>query len=194
MKYFGNAFNLEMIIAATTAVEEVKRAMRDSAIERATQRKEGIKAGLDLALYMEKSKRYIFVGDFFIIPNRAEKVANYAPRVRQRVERLARLNKMDLAPDDQVVEVWITNKDTDNLVDHGIHVHSLTSDDEWIRPTCGLLPLKLIKSVKEGESVDILMPCIRNKLLICRLTAAQRKYRYKNFGSFEDALLVAAGW
>lgn len=150
---------------------------------------EPTKAAYEHAVSIQESSRLIFDGEFFVVPNRAVKLENYAQYVQKRIDMLARSNGIELAPDDEIVEVWIVNEDTDNLVDHGVRVI-----DEWVRPICGLVPLKLIKKMKEGETIGIMMPCNKNKLLSCYLTAAQKKYRYKNFGNFEDALLVAAGW
>lgn len=150
---------------------------------------ESTKAAHEHAVSIQESSRLIFNGEFFVVPNRAGKLENYAQYVQKRIDRLAQFNGIELTPNDEIVEVWIVNEDTDNLVDHGVRVI-----DEWVRPICGLVPLKLIKKMKEGETIGIVMPCNKNKLLYCYLTAAQKKYRYKNFGNFEDALLVAAGW
>lgn len=151
--------------------------------------REPTKAAYEYAMSIQESSRLTFDGEFFVVPNRAVKLGNYAQYVQKRINMLALFNGIELSPDDEIVEVWIVNEDIDNLVDHGVCVI-----DEWVRPICGLVPLKLIKKMKEGETIGIMMPCNENKLLSCYLTAAQKKYRYKNFGNFEDALLVAAGW
>ena len=68
-----------------------------------------------------------------------------------------------------------------------------------------MIPADLLKDLKEGDSVDILLPVycesiesiyddskkdgMYQAVLNAHITAAQKKYRYRRFGNFEDVLI-----
>lgn len=112
-------------------------------------------------------------GDVFIIPNRYH---------------------------DGTAQIWITNNENDNMVDHGFYITANDGNEYYI--PAGELPRRVNKEIlpsSEGISkfvefdVHPLNDGFRKdktvtiKLLIA-LTANQLEYRYRNFGKFEDVL------
>lgn len=135
-------------------------------------------------------------GDVFIIPNSASKVSGYAySETRDRLKDVAVRNGLDANEDFKASEIWIVGTgdlDTENFVDHGAVI-----GDEWVRVKSGLIPCSLIRDVKEGESFTVRLPAYAAKrkgtlddreevIVEMTLTARQKAYRYRNFGTFEE--------
>ena len=77
----------------------------------------------------------------------------------------------------RLVQIWTCSEDSDNWTDHGCPI------DNHVFP--GWLPSWLIRDMKEGDTIEIDLPKFN---AVLRLTAAQLKYRYRRFGTFENVL------
>jgi hypothetical protein len=146
--------------------------------------------------------------DFFIIPNSASRIQDYYSedtQVRRREEatKICSDNNVDFDESkDYMVQTWITSEDlhADNITDHGFHFEE-DGERYWVHAGIGrFIPSNLI-NIKEGETVTLSFNdnevYARNDLdeehpvnvnVILHITAAQTKYRYRNFGKFEDTL------
>lgn len=77
----------------------------------------------------------------------------------------------------RMVQVWITSEESDNWADHGCPI-----DGGYF---ISHLPTWMIGEMKEGNTIYIDLP---NHDAVLKLKAAQLKYRYKRFGTFESVL------
>lgn len=77
----------------------------------------------------------------------------------------------------RMVQVWIVSEESDNWADHGSPI-----DGKFFISN---LPTWMIKDMIEGDTIEIDLP---NHNAVLKLTAAQLKYRYKRFGTFENVL------
>ena len=102
------------------------------------------------------------IGDIFIIPNPALYVW----------EKLfgGFMTKLDAVN----VQVWISSEDCENWGSHAVQNGPMH---------IGYLPLEMLAGVKEGDVIEF-----EKNGYKYQLTAAQKKYRYKNFGTFEEVL------
>jgi hypothetical protein len=150
-------------------------------------------------------------GEIFIIPNHAGLVKDYLFKEEEleRATSLCKANGKEFDENnDWIVETWFLSEEvgSDNIPDHGF---SVNINDKKYRIFSGELsrhiPAKLLPS-KEGEPVSITFENIDayemnhedvrkrfhdnpEKLdITLNLTAAQEKYRYGNFGKFEEVL------
>lgn len=152
--------------------------------------------------------------EIFIIPNRACKLSGILDFAKDKFRKLgedvcASSGTSFDESKDYFVETWITAEEdlgSENLADHGFRIK--LSDNQYVR-VCGGeisrdIPSSLLKDLREGkETVQITFNNLQGKIitnkdydnaveatvnLTLNLTAAQRKYRYRNYGNFEDTL------
>lgn len=126
---------------------------------------------------------FSFSGDVFVIPNRVGTVGKLCEHVQRRVYELAEINKMPIGSEDVLIGLWFVGEETENLVDHGTMFGG-----KHRRAKCNLIPAKLLMGLHEGEMLKINLPCDNGDIIRCEVKAAQKKYRYRSFGSFEDAV------
>jgi hypothetical protein len=90
--------------------------------------------------------------------------------------------KIDLHPNDMLVQVWCTSPDSENWQDHGglqLGGHKLTPGE-----FPGYLPVRLFDGKTEGMTIEI----EAENGEIIELTLSQLKYRYRRFGTFDQVL------
>ena len=141
--------------------------------------------------------------DAFIVPNRINSCLDYSEISRNRVvEHLLQFNKMNDTTCDVVtepmVQLWFTGKDSCNSTDLQSHGFTVGSTRMHLKPWSELVPLSFLRNKTEGETVPIKLTAYVNNItdesketecvvvLNCRL--AQREYRYRREGNFEDCL------
>lgn len=147
-------------------------------------------------------------GDVFIVPNKYSTLTVESKRWYNKNERLAKFEKLanlnnleNFDPDiTKIVEIWVVVPEmTENLHDHGIYL-----DNEQYRALDhSIVPTELFEGKVEGDVVSIIIPLERcfkvpsefglvqtRKQINVKfnLRLAQREYRYRNFGNFEDVL------
>ena len=152
--------------------------------------------------------------EIFIIPNKACKLSGILDFAKDEFRKLgenvcaASGTSFDESKD-YFVETWITAEEdlgSENLADHGFRIK--LSDNQRVYVYSGQIsrniPSSLLKDLKEGkETVQITFNNLQGRIitgkdydnavdatvnLTLNLTGAQRKYRYRNYGNFEDAL------
>lgn len=133
--------------------------------------------------------------EIFIVPNRTSTMGWYRRQhamLEKEVTNLANINNVVIDDYDPVIDTWIVIPGlTENLGDHGI---SLTIDgtDLYMHVETTCIPKSMLPK-KEGESTVITFLARdfskdTTVELCLTLTAAQRKYRYRSFGTFEEVL------
>lgn len=141
--------------------------------------------------------------DMFIIPNSAPLIEDIFEGFRE--SRLLKMTKMcqdngigefnELC--DHVVETWLVGCGADNMSDHGFTITSEDGIDYTIRSLDGRFPSTLLAGIVEGDTFNVKLNDIdavddkdRSVKVDIELeiTAAQGKYRYRNFGDFEYVL------
>lgn len=135
---------------------------------------------------MEKK---IYKADMFIIPNQ---ITVEEKEIKDIIhswwwdryeKRMSHLFGKEVAEKDKgrrrLVQVWITSPECENWSDH---VNNPV--DKEIRFP-GNLPLWMVGNMKEGETIKIDLPEYNATL---ELTAQQLKYRYKDYGTFDNVL------
>ena len=144
--------------------------------------------------------------DLFIIPNKATTPDDYLGRsdvVRSELEHFLQVNghKLEDEPEQIIVETWGVDKGhrSDNVRDHGIFM-DVDDISVSIHPKVTNMPYRIIRDLKEGDTMQITVPTrveytrcsfahkeFETEILI-NATAKQGEYRYRNWGTFEDAL------
>lgn len=148
--------------------------------------------------------------DIFIVPNPLAKIGSFVTESMRKF--VTKVNEMnggeDINPEkSQFVELWYTSTDTDNLVDHGMKFLNKDALKCFMRPEISAMPVSLFKDLKEGETIKL--KAVSNYFIIdqhvarrlmeddkpdgevilnLNLTASQLKYRYKDFGKFEELI------
>ena len=145
-------------------------------------------------------------GDIFVIPNHAGKaedfLGSFSEKMAEYGKKICEANgKMYDEDNDYFVQTWMVSEDagSDNMARHGFDV-DVDGEKYYIWRLEENIPRQLI-DLSEGESatinllgkgyrnsedftndnyVDVMIPVI--------FTAAQTKYRYRNFGNFEDVI------
>ena len=144
--------------------------------------------------------------DVFVIPNHASTADEFIFGKETRKETVSNVcfaNAVSYSPEmDKLIQLWIVSDDlqSDNIEDHGFIYKFNGKEYRCHLPAyCHSLPKTVLPS-KEGETKTVIIPnCIAEERshdadeeiifdLELHLTAAQTKYRYKNFGNFEDAV------
>lgn len=143
--------------------------------------------------------------DGFIIPNTASHLSTYCVGRKELMELMV-LNK--IVGDPVMIQTWLATPLNDNVVDH---LTTITLDGLVIvgRIMCGNIPHELLKDKREGDIVDVIFPFSINSItdeggnslpcetfditVLGHVTLAQKKYRYKTFGTFEQVLERVCG-
>ena len=135
--------------------------------------------------------------DAFIIPNQTSSISNkiflreddsYIIRFKEFCD----INKVEYDDITAVpqVNLWFTNNEIDNIARHNFTINSIKISNTYMS-NIELLPLTLVKGVKESEEFSFLYQYDEpgNEHLVKFVcTAAQTKYRYRMFGTFEEVL------
>lgn len=143
----------------------------------------------------------------FIIPNRASSVGDDAwtsPKLIEWLEKLCELNNTTYDKEnDKLVETWLVEIDDekddpcDNMQDHVFCLEPIKMES---RIKFHYIPEKLIKDFKEGDTFKIKIPIkmfseyrldernSKEAVLELSITANQKDYRYRRFGTFEECL------
>ena len=138
-----------------------------------------------------------FEADFFIIPNNGVRGSEMIGNSFRALEKSWAQFGVKVDIDDMFIQTWFTTEDHDTISDHGLPDEMIGLPCEEIRGGfhqarwAHHVPVELVKELKEGESITL----TSDKEVSIKITAAQKKYRYKGFGSFEDTLktVVARG-
>ncbi len=147
---------------------------------------------------MEKEKR--IQAGAFVIPNSSGLVSNFisdsvGTRVKAQMEEICAQFDMDFDPaNDRLIQMWFHSDElgSDNLEAHGFNYGEDSYDFRY-----GYLPYKILKDVKEGDTLTIEFNCdkldgdfIRTKKvpLTMDVKFEQLPYRYGNKGRFEEAV------
>ena len=147
--------------------------------------------------------------DMFIIPNPAHSLlddwmpAAYAEKM---VYAMANLDKANFNPGltigDKMVQVWYCNDKCENGVRHYPHVTDQDGKRWDIKFDIGeYFPESFAKRLHEGETGKFNIPVTleywdeetdeteeRKAIMLCEITAKQKAYRYRMFGTFEETL------
>ena len=147
--------------------------------------------------------------DMFIIPNPAHSLlddwmpAAYAEKM---VYAMANLDKVNFNPGltigEKMVQVWYCNDKCENGVRHYPHVTDQDGKRWDIKFDIGeYFPESFAKRLHEGETGKFNIPVTleywdeetdeteeRKAIMICEITAKQKAYRYRMFGTFEETL------
>lgn len=148
--------------------------------------------------------------DMFIIPNPAHSLlddwmpAAYAEKM---VYAMANLDKANFNPGltigEKMVQVWYCNDKCENGVRHYPHVTDQDGKRWDIKFDIGeYFPESFAKRLHEGETGKFNIPVTleywdeetdeteeRKAIMLCEITAKQKAYRYRMFGTFEETLM-----
>lgn len=152
-----------------------------------------------------------FNADVFIVPNAINTIDDFFPSVRE--EMIETVKGMYVENGDggriygdtskPLVQLWVSAKDDldcGNLGSHGADIKLEDGKTITILPTrVDHMPVNFFSSLKEGDTVTVVMPykTFREDLQIegmdevelrIHMTLAQKKYRYRDHGTFEDLL------
>lgn len=147
--------------------------------------------------------------DMFIIPNPAHSLlddwmpATYALKMVSTLEKLDRVNfNPGLTIGEKMVQVWYCNDKCENAVRHYPYVVDQDGKRWDIKFEIGeYFPESFAKQLHEGETRKYNIPVIlehwneetdetkeREAIMMCEITAKQKAYRYRMFGTFEETL------
>lgn len=147
--------------------------------------------------------------DMFIIPNPAHSLLDdwmpttYAAEMVSVLDNLDRANfNPGLTIGEKLVQVWYCNDKCENGVRHYPYVTDQDGKRWEIKFEIGeYFPESFAKRLHEGETGKFNIPVIleywneetdeteeRKAIMMCELTAKQKAYRYRMFGTFEETL------
>ena len=149
--------------------------------------------------------------DMFIVPNQVVPMIDdlmsvgYATKQFAKVSRLLLCNGIDefsVSMNEKLVQVWYTNDKCENGVRHDPYVLDQDGHDWDIKFDMGeYLPVCILKEFHEGRTQEVNIPVtlthrdpvthqkiIRDGCMECEITAKQKAYRYRMFGTFEETL------
>lgn len=143
-------------------------------------------------------------GGVFIIPNGLARLSgDYREKDRRAFYEQCRLiddegeHELPTATG-KLVELWyeaVSDLDCDNIVDHGFNIE-LNGERVHLQPESSmtLMPIDIFLGKKEGDIVTIRVPLRKNfedaaTTLTLSMRLAQKDYRYRRFGTFEEVLL-----
>lgn len=147
--------------------------------------------------------------DMFIIPNPAHSLlddwmpAAYAEKMVYAMANLDRANfNPGLTIGEKMVQVWYCNDKCENGVRHYPHVTDQDGKRWDIKFDIGeYFPESFAKRLHEGETGKFNIPVTleywdeetdeteeRKAIMLCEITAKQKAYRYRMFGTFEETL------
>ena len=147
--------------------------------------------------------------DMFIIPNPAHPLLNDWMSTEYAVEKVSALDNLDranfnpgLTIGEKMVQVWYCNDKCQNGVRHYPYVIDQDGKRWDIKFEIGeYLPESFAKQFYEGRTIKVNIPVIleywneetdeteeRKAIMMCEITAKQKAYRYRMFGTFEETL------
>ena len=135
--------------------------------------------------------------DGFIIPNQVSSISNkiflreddsYIDSFRKFCD----INKVEYDDITAIpqVNLWFTNNEIDNIARHNFIIDGIKFSNSYMN-NVELIPLPMVKEINEGETMSFLYQYDEpgNEHLVKFVcTAAQTKYRYRRFGTFEEVL------
>lgn len=140
--------------------------------------------------------------DAFIVPNQINSCLDYSEMSQNRVvEHLMAFNKLNgtnvNVVSEPMVQLWFTGETSCDSTDLESHGFSVNSTRMHLKPWSEMVPVSVLRDKTEGDVVDIKLTAYVNGksssqesectvTLKCRL--AQREYRYRREGNFEDCL------
>lgn len=139
--------------------------------------------------------------DIFIVPNRAAQWEGSLAQksgfdlatwhARQQIMYVNKVTRPSDFASEKFVEVWFAtpgNKQS-NWFDHGIDGYDCLKNWELVT---NRLPASVFEGHKEGDVVTLELPVesedYQRKFIKVALTLSQRKYRYRDFGDFEEVV------
>lgn len=142
--------------------------------------------------------------DGFIIPNHGGKIRDgflFADEMTEYFTKVAKMNGTTFdTENDTIMQVWLCNEDSDNIVCHGAFVEIPGENDNvrdiWF-PQHEYFLSKLFKDKKEGDVVSMEIPVVLagefdeighglDATLHLNIKLSQQKYRYRGHGTFEE--------
>lgn len=147
--------------------------------------------------------------DMFIIPNPARSLLNDWISTEYAVKRVSALDNLDkanfnlgLTIGEKMVRVWYCNDKCQNGVRHDPYAIDQDGKRWDIKFEIGeYLPESFAKRFHEGETKKFNIPVNleywneetdeteeRKAIMMCEITAKQKAYRYRMFGTFEETL------
>ena len=146
--------------------------------------------------------------DLFIVPNHAVSLLDeymplsYAQKQIQALSEIERANNCMISMKDQLVQVWYCNDQCDNGVSHDPYVVDQDGSVWDISFNLGeYLPEPIVRELHEDETFILNIPVTlehynvetKNKerrwaMMKAHITPKQKAYRYREFGTFEEAL------
>lgn len=139
----------------------------------------------------------------FVIPNSSGLVGNFvvssvATRVKAQMEEICAQFDMDFDPaNDRLIQMWFHS---DELGSDNLEAHGFDYGEDSYEFRYGYLPYKILKDVKEGDTLTIEFNCdkyeevdddhwkSRKVPLTMDVKFEQLPYRYRNKGRFEEAV------
>lgn len=100
-----------------------------------------------------------------------------------KVEKFNMGNEYRLEYGDTGIEIWVTGAGSDNWSDHGVPEE--LGDGHFVT----YLPTHVLMHLNEGD--ELILQINGHEVV---LTANQLNYRYRNFGTFGEALRAAIGY
>lgn len=162
----------------------------------------------ELRIFIMLKNQPVCNADVFIIPNRSISIKDALFNdTKHLMSRTFSMN-YDTSPNEETdlfVEVWVTTpgNDNSNWIDHYVDPlweeiskkEMLDGKSQW-RLAATRLPKAIFDGYKEGDVVTVNLPITRwtengtieNAWIKVSLCLAQTKYRYKDFGKFEEVL------
>lgn len=149
--------------------------------------------------------------DMFIVPNQAVPMIDdfmsvgYATKQLDKISRLLKYNDIDefsVGMNEKLVQVWYCNDKCENGVRHYPYVIDQDGKRWDIKFEIGeYLPESFAKQFYEGRTIKVNIPVNleywneetdeteeRKAIMMCEITAKQKAYRYRMFGTFEETL------
>lgn len=135
----------------------------------------------------------------FCVPNYATRFGDFvSPQQDWQIKRLTLLGiPAPVGDNDLMIEVWLHTEKQDNLTDHGIpdamcqalgaQQKSLDGELYYQEYAPSVIPLSVLKDVKEGDSLTFTAPSGAK----VRITFSQEGRRYSEFGDFAKCVYKA---
>lgn len=144
--------------------------------------------------------------DVFIIPNSAvltSECGYWADKRKRQMQQILTETTGESEEDIVVLQTWVVAEETLESENLGNHGGSFIAEDrkKHYIPSGRIgehFPAKLFEGHTEGEVVDIKIPkgydeFNQNFDIVLSLRLAQKEYRYRGFGNFEDVFRQVAG-
>ena len=129
-------------------------------------------------------KTYELNCEVFIVPNSMCYLEHLCvPSFRERVNEICQYNGVDTTYDTPLFQAWFVGGDSDNMGDHGFRVGERTFGAGFLK---AYLPAELFFHKNEGDVVTVHYPVDEDTDLTLNCRLAQTKYRYSNYGTFEE--------